>query len=99
MPGFVFLSGPECGDVASVDYYGIHFPRGEAVDVLDAFIVRKLRGNRFWSEVPEEPDPDTNEDGITDKAELIAMAEAAGVEVDKRWGVARLRAALGMEAE
>lgn len=94
MPRFVFLSGPECGDVDAVDNYGIRFPRGEAVSVDDAFVVRKLRGNRFWAEAP-----DTNGDGATDKAELLAEAEARGVEVDKRWGVARLRAALGMEAE
>lgn len=94
MPRFVFLSGPECGNVDAVTNYGIHFPRGVAVEVIDAFIVRKLRGNRFWTEAP-----DTNGDGTTDKAELLAEAEARGVDVDKRWGVARLRAALGMEAE
>ena len=30
------------------------------------------------------------------KAELIALAESRGVEVDKRWGVKRLKAELGL---
>lgn len=92
MPHFVFLSGPECGDVGAVNYFGVHFPRGVAVEANDAFIVAKLRGNRFFAEAP-----DTNGDGVTDKAELLAEAERRGVDVDKRWGVARLRAALEAE--
>lgn len=89
MPHFVFLSGPECGNVDAVDFYGVHFPRGVAVEVTDPFIAAKAKGNATFSEAP-----DMNGDGVTDKAELLAEAERRGVKVDKRWGVDKLQAAL-----
>lgn len=92
MPHFVFLSGPECGNVDAVDFYGVHFPAGVPVELTDPAIIAKARGNPTFSEAP-----DTNGDGVTDKAELLAEAERRGVDVDKRWGVARLRAALEAE--
>ncbi len=45
---FVFLSGPECGDVASTVNFGLLFPVGVPVDVADPRIAAKLRGNRFF---------------------------------------------------
>lgn len=41
-----------------------------------------------------EPDMDADGDGVVSKAELLAEAERRGIDVDKRWGVARLREAL-----
>lgn len=42
---------------------------------------------------PSEPGPEEAPDGDP-KAEAIAEAEALGIDVDGRWGVARIRAAI-----
>lgn len=45
--------------------------------------------------VDEDDDSvDSDGDGTTDKAELLAEAEKLGVTVDKRWGIARIAAAI-----
>jgi hypothetical protein len=44
--------------------------------------------------VEPEPEMDADGDGVVSKAELLAEAERRGIDVDKRWGVARLREAL-----
>lgn len=99
MPRFVFLSGPECGNVDAVTNYGIHFPRGVAVEVADDFVADKLRGHPFFATVAEPSDPaDINGDDFFDKAELIAEAERRGIDIDKRWSAARIAAMLA-EAE
>ena len=53
MPRFVFFGGPETGHAAQTVAYGTVFPLGVPQDVSDAFVVRKLRGNRFFREVHE----------------------------------------------
>lgn len=50
----------------------------------------RARGYRMLS----EPVVDANGDGVESAAELRAALDAKGVEYDRRWGVARLRAAL-----
>ena len=54
MPRFVFLGGPECGDVDSVVMFGVTLPLGVPVEVTEAHAVRKLRGNMFFREVEAE---------------------------------------------
>lgn len=44
-----------------------------------------------WKDSPHDVDAPKDE-----KAELVALAESRGVEVDKRWGVKRLKAELGV---
>lgn len=46
---FVFLSGPDCGDVASVVFHGLLFAAGEPVEVDDPRTIAKLAGNRFFA--------------------------------------------------
>lgn len=54
MATFLFLSGADCGDVDAITMFGVAFTRGEPVEVDDAFIVAKLRGNRFFLELDGE---------------------------------------------
>jgi hypothetical protein len=54
MPLFTFIGGPECGDIASINMYGVVFPLGVPTPVNDLFIERKLRGNRFFTETPDD---------------------------------------------
>jgi hypothetical protein len=89
---FAFVPGPESADREVNVAYGITFPAGVPVEVSDPFVIRKLRGNRFWREVPEA---DEDGDGELSRDELIAEAERRGIEVDRRWGVRRLREAVG----
>lgn len=64
MPAFVFLGGPECGDVGGVTMFGIWFPVGAVVEVTDRAIAGKLRGNMFFREVEagDPPAPETGAD-------------------------------------
>jgi hypothetical protein len=51
MPAFIFLGGPECGDVDCVVMFGIALPLGVPVEVTEAHAAQKLRGNMFFREV------------------------------------------------
>lgn len=59
MARFVFLGGPECGDVAECEMFDRVFPLDEPVEVDDARAAAKLRANRFFAEAPavEGDDP------------------------------------------
>lgn len=59
MPAFVFLGGPECGDVGGVNMFGVWFPLGAVVEVTDHAIAGKLAGNKFFAEADASPAPET----------------------------------------
>ncbi len=47
----------------------------------------------------DEPDPPAPEPAVDEKADLTAKLEAAGVTVDRRWGIKRLRTEVANLAE
>ena len=49
----------------------------------------------YLPKLEAKADPDANEDGKVDKAEVMAALDKAGVEYDKRWGLERLKGLLG----
>lgn len=98
MPRFVWLSGPECGDMGVTTAFDREWRVDKPVEVDEETAVR-VRRNRFFRELkakaappPAEPEVEPTEDAT--KAELWALAEERGVEIDRRWGIARLREAL-----
>ncbi len=58
----------------------------------------RAAGYRMLSEPPPAPEPVAEAEPVEapqdEREALLAEAEARGVDVDRRWGVARLRAAL-----
>lgn len=77
MPAFTFIGGDECGDIASINMYGVTFPLGAPVPVNDLFIERKLRGNRFFVETPDD-DGDSSATGSEGAPEDGLGAGGAG---------------------
>ena len=78
--------------------YGCVFSPGAEIELAGRF-ADKARGNPFFEEVAELPlvvDPEWDFDPgkAYDKAELIALAEARGIKIDKRWSVAKLAEAI-----
>lgn len=57
---------------------GIKFPKGQAVEVTDPDMIRRAKGNRFFT-VSEGEDHSDDLDGMK-IAELREMAEAAGID-------------------
>lgn len=77
---------PGYGDPAVVEWSGVTFQANVPVEVGNPHILRKAAGNSFFDlddEAHAPPEPD-------EKDTLVAEAEALGIDVDKRWGVARL---------
>jgi hypothetical protein len=54
MPTFTFIGGDECGDITAINMYGVIFPLGVPIPLNNLFIERKLRGNRFFTETPDD---------------------------------------------
>lgn len=75
------------------------FSPGAVVELPEPF-ASKARGNPFFFEVaipvvpPELPPPLAEPEAGPTREELIAVAEAHGVEIDKRWGRLRIAEAL-----
>lgn len=67
---------------------------GTAVEVSDDLAARLVR--RGWRpDAPDPPPAEPSADGLPDdKDQLVALAEAEGVEIDRRWGAARLTDAI-----
>ena len=88
MTAVTYRPGPH--DPATVEWMGKTFPANVPVEVTTPFILRKAAGNPFFDvdgEAKAPPEPD-------EKDALQAEAEALGIYFDKRWGVAKLRAAI-----
>lgn len=69
----------------------VSHPPGSEIDVSDrtlAAFPHRFRPVAGGAEVPAEPE------ARDEKAALIEMAEASGVEIDKRWSTERIRAAV-----
>jgi hypothetical protein len=96
MARFVYL-GPPDESVAS-NHHALtgDWITGEPRDIDDAAAATWLRRHPHWRElVEDEPAPvDTNGDGEESREELQAALAARGQFFDRRWGIARLRAAL-----
>lgn len=74
--------GPEEG----ITLRGVDFPQGEAVDLsAKPGLAAKVGALPYFERV----EPEDSEDAI--KADLIAQLEQAGVDVDGRWGLDKLR--------
>lgn len=98
---FRFTGDPRGETPRSITAFGISFPAGEAVEVLDERVAAKLRGNSHFAEEAGDAAPGQPTtiheaiDALTDKAQLEAFAkEAFGVDIDKRKSEATLRAEL-----
>lgn len=90
MPRFTYQPGTD--DPAETATLGVAFSAGVPSEVSeDAAVI--LRGNPWFVEVSSVA-VDADGDGVETVAELRAALDAAGVEYDRRWGAARLRAAL-----
>lgn len=80
--------------------YGCVFSPGAEVELTGRF-VGKAQNNPFFEEVAAPPLPpvvdpewDFDPSKAYDKAELIALAEARGIKIDKRWSVVKLAEAI-----
>jgi len=65
---------------------------GTVVNVEDDLAARLRRAG--WTADQSTPRTDVAEELPVDKDTLIAEAEAAGINIDRRWGVQRLRDAI-----
>ena len=94
MASFIWKGGEEEGAFCSL--FGLSFPVGQVVDCghLDGWKVQKLRGNPYFTEVPDEAPAPQDTPEANERTLLKAALDAKGVNYDKRWGVERLRAAL-----
>lgn len=91
--------GPDKDAPRIVEVFGYEFRLdGNYVDVTDNHAISKLSGNRSFQVMAGEEIEDADFEDIPDqKTELIEQCWAKGIEVDKRWGIDRLKAALGAE--
>lgn len=79
---------------ATTDSYTNHFYyRDRVYDFPD-----KAPNSHFEClDVPQQKSEVVTEDSAAEKQELLDMADEKGIEVDKRWGVKRIREALEQE--
>lgn len=95
MTAFIWKGDDEGGDdFASL--FGLTFSVGVPVECghLLPHQIRKLRGNPYFTEVPEQaPEPKGSPEQDR-RAELKALLDKAQIPYDKRWGEERLQAAL-----
>lgn len=95
MTAFIWKGDDEGGDDFTT-LYGVTFSVGQYVDVshLLPWQVNKLRGNPYFTEVPENaPAPKGNPEQ-DERAIIKQQLGDLGVAFDKRWGIDRLRATL-----
>lgn len=79
------MSKPPYPNVKFKPYSYNEYPKKITVDGKRV-LVKSKEDEEALLPKPVEPEPETD-----DKAELTAKLEAAGVEVDKRWGLKRLQ--------
>lgn len=84
MPAVTYCPGPD--DPATVEWSGVLFRANVPQEVGNPHILRKALGNPFFAVEGEAGAPELDE-----KDDLVAKAEALGIDVDKRWGAHRLR--------
>jgi hypothetical protein len=95
MARFVYLGPPDERVESNFHQLTGDWVTGEPRDIDDAAAVAWLRRHPHWSELVEEPAPvDANGDGEESREELQAALAERGIAFDRRWGIARLRAAL-----
>ncbi len=82
--------------VDHINAYGVRFARDVAMDVPEKF-VGKFLGNRYFAEAAGDAAPVTSDVATgepDEKTQLMAIAQASGVKIDKRWSVQRIRDAI-----
>ena len=99
MPSFTYDGPPdEPGIDGTENVLTGAWVKGVAREIVDAGHVAWLRRHPHWSEVLIEP-ADTDTDGEITVAEARARLDALGIDYDRRWGLAKLRAALAQVGE
>lgn len=95
MTAFIWKGDEEGGDQFA-SLFGLTFTPGVPVECghLLPHQIRKLRGNPYFTEVPEQAPEPKGSPEQDERALLKAQLDEAGILYDKRWGVERLRAAL-----
>lgn len=91
--------GPDKDAPKTVESFGYEFRlNGNYVDVTDNHAISKLSGNRSFQVMAGEEIEDADYEDMQDpKTELIEQCLAKGIEVDKRWGIDRLKSVLEAE--
>lgn len=85
--------------------WGCEFRPGDAVEIPPEYVARASNNRFFLKAEPSEavtlaPEPEGKSADVTDslpdltKAELIDMADKAGVTIDKRWSASRIQQAI-----
>jgi len=95
MAAFIWKGDEEGGDQFA-SLFGVTFPVGAPVEVghLLPHQINKLRGNPYFTEVPEQAPEPKGSPEQDERAAIKAQLDEMGIPYDKRWGVERLRAAL-----
>lgn len=91
--------GPDKDAPRTVEVFGYEFRLdGNYVDVTDNHAIQKLSGNKcFRVKEGEEIAEAEYEEMVDPKTELIEQCLEKGIEVDKRWGIDRLKSVLEAE--
>lgn len=95
MTAFIWKGDDEGGD-GFASLFGLTFSVGVPVECghLPPHQIRKLRGNPYFSEVPEHAPEPKGSPEQDERSAIKAQLDAAGMPYDKRWGIERLRAVL-----
>lgn len=100
MTAFIWKGDDEGGDdFASL--FGLTFSVGVPVECghLLPHQIRKLRGNPFFTEVPEQAPEPKGSPEQDERTRIKAELDAKGIPYDKRWGLERLQAVLDGTSE
>jgi len=91
--------GPDKDAPRITEVFGYEFRLdGNYVEVTDNHAIQKLSKNQSFRVMKGDEIEDADFEEMQDpKTELIQQCIEKGIEVDKRWGIDRLKAALGAE--
>ena len=71
-----WLGGP--GELETCEWNGVTFPQGKAVELTDAFMIRKAKSNPFFSVDDHEGEAESEAEAAKPtKADHLAKARAA----------------------
>lgn len=60
MAGFIYIGSDDPGENSVCEAFGLTFPKGEAIEVKDAKVAKKLSGNpMFEAATPSKPSAST----------------------------------------
>jgi hypothetical protein len=89
MPKFIYPCSADSADPTGTTAFGVWFPVGEAVEVSEPAIVRKLLGNRFFEAVASKakavaPNGEPDAPGAPSEDAVMARGAAAKADGKKR---------------